>query len=75
MEICTAPDAKYKVTGDRDGATCAEFGQYVIDTLATLHKKGNAQALPFLNAIEKIIYFTSGRLYNICIRNRKTGAL
>ena len=36
MEICTAPDAKYKVTGDRDGATCAEFGQYVIDTLATL---------------------------------------
>ena len=36
MEICTSADAKYKVTGDRDGASCAEFGQYVIDTLDTL---------------------------------------
>ncbi|MEE1356359.1 MAG: isocitrate/isopropylmalate family dehydrogenase, partial [Clostridia bacterium] len=36
MEICTADGAKYKVTGERDGATCAEFGQYVIDTLCTL---------------------------------------
>lgn len=36
MKICTADDAKYKVTGDRDGATCAQFGQYVIDTLISL---------------------------------------
>ena len=36
MEICTSEGAKYKVTGNRDGATCAQFGQYVIDTLATL---------------------------------------
>jgi len=36
MEICTRPDAKYKVTANRDGATCAEFASYVIETIASL---------------------------------------
>jgi len=33
MKICTADDAKVKVTGDRDGATCAEFSDYLFATI------------------------------------------
>ena len=33
MKICTADDAKVKVTGDRDGATCAKFSDYLFATI------------------------------------------
>ena len=32
MKICTADGAKVQVTGHRDGATCAEFSDYLFDT-------------------------------------------
>ncbi len=36
MEICTETEKKIIVTGDKDGATCREFGDYVIETIKNL---------------------------------------
>ena len=36
MEICCDTERKVVVTGNRDGATCHEFGDYVMETLAKL---------------------------------------
>ncbi len=36
MTICTETEKKVVVTGDRDGATCHEFGEYVIETVNAL---------------------------------------
>ena len=36
MNICTADDAKVVVTGDRDGATCREFADYLFSTIESL---------------------------------------
>ncbi len=33
MKICTADDAKVKVTGNRDGATCKEFADYLMQVI------------------------------------------
>ena len=34
--ICTETEKKVVVTGDTDGATCAEFAEYVMETIKTL---------------------------------------
>ena len=34
MEVCTRIEKKVVVTGDRDGATCAQFADYLMETLA-----------------------------------------
>ncbi len=36
LEICTETEKSIVVTGDTDGATCAEFSQYVMDTIKSL---------------------------------------
>ena len=36
MRICTGDAAALRVTGDRDGAKCAEFADYLLETLAAL---------------------------------------
>lgn len=36
MEICTETEKKVVVTGNRDGATCHEFGDYVMETVQKL---------------------------------------
>lgn len=36
LDICANKEKAVIVTGNRDGATCAEFGEYVLRTLATL---------------------------------------
>lgn len=36
MRICTGDAAKLHVTGDRDGAKCGEFAEYLLRTLAAL---------------------------------------
>lgn len=36
MEICTETEKKVVVTGNRDGATCHEFGEYVMETVQKL---------------------------------------
>ena len=36
LDICMLEEKKYVITGREDGATCREFGQYVMDTLASL---------------------------------------
>jgi len=36
LDICLAEDAKIRITGRKDGATCREFGDYVLETLAKL---------------------------------------
>ncbi len=36
LHICTEVDKKYVITGHEDGATCKEFGQYVMDTIEKL---------------------------------------
>ena len=36
LSICTETEKKVIVTGDKDGATCAEFGDYVMKTLEKL---------------------------------------
>ncbi|MCR5041916.1 MAG: isocitrate/isopropylmalate dehydrogenase family protein [Clostridia bacterium] len=33
LDACTAPGARMKITGRPDGCTCAEFADYVIETL------------------------------------------
>ena len=35
-DICTAPDAELKITGRRDGASCKDFGDYVMKVCASL---------------------------------------
>lgn len=36
MQICTETEKKVVVTGNRDGATCKEFAEYVIETVRAL---------------------------------------
>lgn len=36
LSICTETEKKVIVTGDTDGATCAEFSQYVMDTIYSI---------------------------------------
>ena len=36
MEICNEAEKKVVVTGNRDGATCAAFADYVMDTVSKL---------------------------------------
>ncbi len=36
LDVCTAPDAKVKITGHSDGATCSEFGDYLMDVCTKL---------------------------------------
>lgn len=36
LEICTETEKKVVVTGDTDGATCAEFSEYVMNTIKNL---------------------------------------
>lgn len=36
LDICMADDAKLKITGRDDGATCSDFGKYVMDTLVSI---------------------------------------
>lgn len=36
LSICTETEKKVVVTGDTDGATCAEFSQYVMDTIQSI---------------------------------------
>ena len=36
MEICTGIEKKVVVTGDKSGATCREFADYVVDVLKKL---------------------------------------
>lgn len=38
MEICTEKEKKVVVTGNTDGATCKEFGDYVMETVESLSK-------------------------------------
>ena len=35
MEICNETEKKVIVTGNRDGATCADFAEYVMETIRT----------------------------------------
>ena len=36
MSICTETEKKVVVTGDIDGATCAQFSEYVMETIKSL---------------------------------------
>ncbi len=36
LSICTETEKKVVVTGDTDGATCAEFSKYVMDTILSI---------------------------------------
>ena len=36
LKICTEESPKYKITGRSDGATCSEFGDYLMKTIAEL---------------------------------------
>ena len=36
LNICTETEKKVVVTGDRDGATCKEFGNYLMETIAKI---------------------------------------
>ena len=36
LEICCETEKKVAVTGDKTGATCREFGDYLLKTLQTL---------------------------------------
>ena len=36
LDICTAPDAELKITGRRDGASCKDFGDYVMKVCESL---------------------------------------
>lgn len=38
MKICTETEKKVVVTGNTDGATCQEFGNYVMETVQSLSK-------------------------------------
>ncbi len=36
LKICTEDEPKYKITGRSDGATCTEFGDYLMETISNL---------------------------------------
>ena len=36
LDICTAPDAEIKITGRSDGASCKEFGDYIMSVCEKL---------------------------------------
>ena len=36
LKICTEEEPKYKITGRSDGATCSEFGDYLMKTISEL---------------------------------------
>mgnify|MGYP002578554961 CR=1 FL=1 len=36
LHICTEVDKKYVITGHEDGATCSQFGDYLMQTIAAL---------------------------------------
>ena len=36
LDICMFTEKKYKITGRADGATCEQFGDYVMETLSNL---------------------------------------
>ena len=36
MHICTEVEKKYVITGHEDGATCSQFGDYLMETIAKL---------------------------------------
>jgi isocitrate dehydrogenase (NAD+) len=36
LDICTAPDATVKITGRKDGASCKEFGDYIMSVCESL---------------------------------------
>lgn len=36
LDICTAPDAELRITGRRDGASCREFGDYLMKVCESL---------------------------------------
>ena len=36
LKICTEENPKYKITGRSDGATCTEFGDYLMETISNL---------------------------------------
>jgi len=36
LYICTEEEKRVVVTGDRDGATCREFGDYLMETIENL---------------------------------------
>lgn len=36
LDICTGKEAKYKLTGRSDGATNAEFSDYLMETIESL---------------------------------------
>ena len=36
LSICTETEKKVVVTGDTDGATCAEFSNYVMETIKNI---------------------------------------
>ena len=36
LHICTEVDVKYTITGRSDGATCSEFGDYLMQTIESL---------------------------------------
>ena len=36
MEICNETEKKVVVTGNRDGATCAQFADYVMETICNI---------------------------------------
>ncbi len=38
MTICTEKEKKFVITGRKDGASCREFGDYVMETVASLKK-------------------------------------
>ncbi len=38
MTICTEKEKKFVITGRKDGASCREFGDYVMETVASLRK-------------------------------------
>ena len=35
LDFCMFEEKKYKITGRDDGCTCAQFAQYVMETLTT----------------------------------------
>ena len=38
LDYCMFTDKKYVITGREDGATCSEFGDYVMETVQKLSK-------------------------------------
>ncbi len=38
LDYCMFEDKKYVITGREDGATCSQFGDYVMETVKKLSK-------------------------------------